>query len=115
MRVAINFLQKSIASIKGLFARPRYKAVHTHTMPDQLDPRKVYLIGQPSSPWLAVMLCPGGCGSTLHMNLRKSQRPCWVVSINEKNCASFHPSLWKKDGCQCHFFLRNGVVQWVKP
>lgn len=100
--------------LKKLLPSKYYTAIYQPSLPEKLDKKKVYLIGKQESPWLAVMACPCNCNATLHMNLRKSQRPCWTVNIDKNGAVSFSPSLWKKDGCKCHFFLKNGLIKWVR-
>ncbi|MGK7346059.1 MAG: DUF6527 family protein [Candidatus Nitrospinota bacterium M3_3B_026] len=58
------------------------------------------------------MLCPCGCGLTLHMNLIPDDRPCWQLTIYSDNSATLDPSVWRRKGCESHFWLRRGKVLW---
>lgn len=112
----IKFLFSKVRSwFSKLFERPSgYRASFVEDLPKCLDVDRVYVAGVPANAWVAAMLCPCGCGDTLHMNLLKSQRPCWTVSVGEGGAVSFHPSLWRKTNCKSHFFLKKGRVQWVR-
>jgi hypothetical protein len=92
----------------------KYTQISVAEIPSKLDESKIYIIGNKGQYWLALMKCPCGCGDTLHMNLLPSHRPCWKFVIDKNNTVSFKPSLWRKAGCQSHFFIQNGEVVWAK-
>tara|TARA_Y100000780_G_scaffold187277_1_gene174179 strand:+ start:586 stop:927 length:342 start_codon:yes stop_codon:yes gene_type:complete len=110
-----SYFEKFFRWIKGLWVDPQvYKAVVTSDIPKEVKEHQVFLVGDHGKFWVAVMKCPCGCGGSLHMNLIRSQRPCWRITVKEGGVVSFHPSLWKKNGCKSHFFLKDGVINWVK-
>ncbi|WP_246510696.1 DUF6527 family protein [Bradyrhizobium glycinis] len=59
------------------------------------------------------MRCPEGCGRTLSMNLLPGAHPCWTLQEHPDGTGSLTPSVWRKEGCGCHFFLRRGKIEWV--
>lgn len=81
-------------------------------LPEELDHRLLYLVGENGYLWFAAMLCPCGCGDTLHMSLDTSARPSWRISIHRDGSATLYPSIWRRVGCASHFFLRRGRIRW---
>jgi hypothetical protein len=81
--------------------------------PMRLAPRTLYLVEDVGHAWAAVMACPGGCGQVLHMNLIPDTNPVWLLTEHEDGTASLAPSVWRKEECGCHFWLRRGRVEWV--
>lgn len=90
-----------------------YRAEHVADLPDRLKQDRVYVIGEDGYDWSAAMLCPGGCGKTLEMNLLPDAKPVWRFSKDAGGIVSLHPSVWLKTGCACHFVLKQGRVRWV--
>ena len=89
-------------------------AVQVEELPDTLDARTVYLVGEGVHLWSVAFLCPCGCGETLHMNLLPDARPRWTVTRYEDGTVTLHPSVWRKVGCRSHFFLRGGQIVWCR-
>lgn len=90
-----------------------YSAEHVADLPDKLKRDRLYIVGEDGYDWSAVMLCPGGCGKVLEMNLLPDAHPVWRVTKRVDGAASLHPSVWLKTGCACHFVLKHGRVRWV--
>jgi len=93
--------------------RTRYRGRHVTDLPDKLKRGIVYVVGDGGHDWSAVMLCPGGCGKTLEMNLLPDVRPVWQTTEHHDRTISLHPSVWLKTGCGCHFVLHKGRVRWA--
>jgi len=72
-------------------------------LPDSLDAKSVYLVGEGGYLWFAAMSCPCGCGSVLHMNLLAESRPRWKVTEHATGTVSLAPSVWRTRGCRSHF------------
>jgi hypothetical protein len=81
-------------------------------LPDRIKSGTVYLVGEGGYLWYAAMLCPCGCGETLHMNLMPHSRPQWNVTKHPDATLSLHPSVWRLTGCRSHFFVRRGRIVW---
>lgn len=90
------------------------KTLYTEEVPDRLKNNYVYILGEGNYLWEAVMLCPCGCGKTLHMSLHKDGRPRWKLEKHNNGTVSLSPSIWRKKGCCSHFFLKKGFVVWYK-
>ncbi len=81
-------------------------------VPDSLNQRELYLIGQPAK-W-AILACPCGTGHTIDLNLANPQTTQWQVE--GAAVPTLHPSIDVRDPTgRCHFWLRGGRVHWVQP
>lgn len=89
-------------------------AIRVEELPDNLDTKSVYLVGEGCYLWFAAMKCPCGCGSVLHMNLLAESRPQWKVTEHADGTVSLAPSVWCTKGCRSHFFLRRGLIDWFR-
>jgi hypothetical protein len=61
----------------------------------------------------ALLRCPCGCGEDLALNLMRSHRPVWDLSLDGSGRASLHPSVHATT-CGAHFWLRSGFVIWCE-
>lgn len=91
---------------------PVYKVVWIDEEPDQPAAGVIYVIKDAGITWGAAMACPGGCGQVLHMNLIPDSKPVWQLTEELDGAASLHPSVWRQEGCGCHFVLRRGRIEW---
>lgn len=88
------------------------KAIRVEELPDELDGRTIYIVGEAEYIWLAAMVCPCGCGETLHMSLLPDERPRWKLTEHPDGTASLTPSVWRVKDCRSHFCLRKGMIEW---
>lgn len=95
------------SSSDGLF-----QASQVDEPPDDLAPRIVYVVGEGEYQWLAVFLCPCGCGATVILNLVSGLRPRWEAELHEDGLVTLTPSINRVVGCHSHFFIRRGRVEW---
>jgi hypothetical protein len=99
---------------RWLWRRPLvYRGQRVADLPDKLARGIVYIVGADGYEWSAAMLCPGGCGKTLEMNLLPDAKPVWTLSEHVDHTVSLRPSVWLKTGCCCHFVLTKGQVRWA--
>ena len=80
--------------------------------PDSMHPKVIYLVTEDGLAWHASLICPCGCGATLHMNLLPDERPCWRVIEHWHGLVSLHPSVWRTKGCRAHFWFNRGRIHW---
>lgn len=80
-------------------------------LPDSLDATKIYVVGESSHQWFVAMLCPCGCGETLHMSLMEGS-PRWTLTEQSDRTATLNPSVARIKGCHSHFFLKRGLIEW---
>jgi len=90
-----------------------YRGQHVADLPDKLACGVVYIVGDSGYDWSAAMLCPGGCGKILEMNLLPDAKPVWTLEEHTDRSVTLRPSVWLKTGCCCHFVLTEGRVRWA--
>jgi hypothetical protein len=104
------------AMLDGIYSWKYRKRIKTHAVeeiPDSMDRRFLYLIGE-GNPWAAAMLCPCGCGETIHLSLLQNDSPSWRLRLDRGGLPTLAPSVWRTKGCRSHFFLRQGNIVWCK-
>lgn len=82
-------------------------------MPSKLPRRSLLLLRDSGEDWSVTMRCPCGCGENIELALIPEAKPRWELSL-EQGIPTLKPSVWKRDGCYSHFFLRRGRVIWVR-
>ncbi len=86
--------------------------VESDTPPDPIPSRHVYLCHDDGVNWSVAMRCPCGCGDSLELMLLKEIKPNWSLITIDQQPPSLKPSIWRRTGCQSHFWLRNGHIHW---
>lgn len=84
------------------------------TLPDKLPPRDLVVARDAGEDWCVGLRCPCGCGQRLEMMLLKEVRPRWDVSVDRGGHVSLHPSVWLREGCRSHFWVRSGKIVWCE-
>jgi len=110
----MRWFRSALAFIRMLFhltPAPR-KMVHLSELPDDLDRRFIYLIGEGGRQWFAAMVCPCGCWKTVYLNLDPNDRPCWKVIGHGGGIVSISPSIHRRVGCHSHFWVQRGHIIW---
>ena len=80
--------------------------------PEEITGNTIYIIGAYRQPQYAVFQCPCGCGRIVELNLNKESSPSWALKWHVLGTISFSPSIWRKDGCRSHFFLKKSSIHW---
>lgn len=94
--------------------RPRFHLEYVQEdIPDIPKLKTLYVVNEDSTPWSVAMVCPCGCRSILHLNLLPDERPMWTVTRHDDMTVSLSPSVWRKVGCQSHFWVRHSRVYWT--
>lgn len=91
----------------------RYRTLKVAERPDVPKRGVIYIIGNGEYIWEASMRCPRGCGYQLSMNLQPDLHPHWKITEHLNGSVSLTPSIWRKRGCGCHFFLKQGKIERV--
>src|SRR5262249_39992477 len=91
------------------------RTVWVDDLPDILEAKRVYIVGEGGHLWFAALLCPCGCGATVHTSFMPDSRPRWTLTVHADGTISLAPSIWRTRGCCSHFFLRRGVIAWCSP
>jgi hypothetical protein len=108
---------RAINLARRLRRRPRAKLTRIITLagrndlPPNLNPRRVYQLGEPGK-W-AVMTCPCGRGHVIELNLAHPGRARWSVTADAAGAPSVRPSVDVQSEHRCHFWLQSGRIVWV--
>jgi Family of unknown function (DUF6527) len=102
--------------LKSLKKEPEYfRGVHVvktmSAVPSEIG-RDIYIVEKGGRRVWAVFNCPCERGHRIVVNLSRSRRPHWGVSVR-RGLASFWPSLWLKQDCKSHFWIRNSRIYWA--
>lgn len=100
------------SQLSGWLRRRPIKGVRVEELPDNLDSKTLYVVGEAEYLWFAAIACPCGCGETLHMSLMPDERPRWKLIEHPDGTVSLTPSVWRVKGCRSHFWLKRGVIEW---
>ncbi len=92
--------------------RQDYQIRTVDDVPDKCADKTIYIVGDPDAPQYAVFSCPCGCGRTVELNLNAAASPCWSIKFHLSGTISFSPSIWRKSGCNSHFYLVRNKVRW---
>ena len=59
--------------------------------------------------------CPCGCGHEVYICVTDcgGDRRHWDLTVDDEMRPTLSPSLQLTGGCQSHFFIRNGKVEWA--
>lgn len=83
-------------------------------VPSLLPAQRCVLVGSRSHPkWLAYD-CPCDRGHRVLLNLDRTRRPFWKLRVSWLGRVTVSPSIADRGRKEpCHYFLRNGHVEWV--
>lgn len=90
-----------------------YGAAEEPDVPDVIDKRTLYLVGEHGKHWIAVMKCPCGCREDIQLPMSSNDRPRWKYSGSLAR-PTLSPSVWRKSGCRSHFLVRQGRIIWCE-
>lgn len=93
-------------------SRRKVRYIEGDELPEQFPEFDLVVARERGDLWSAGMLCPCGCGRKLEVMLLAEVRPRWDLSIDSNGYPSLSPSVWVKDGCKSHFWLRRGNIMW---
>lgn len=86
--------------------------VEGDSLPTLMPRRNLVLAREDGEDWCVGLRCPCGCGDVIELLVIPEAKPRWDVRVDGKSRPSLSPSVWRKTGCQSHFWLRNGRVEW---
>lgn len=90
----------------------RLRIIEGDSLPSRLPFRDIVLARDDGEDWCVGMQCPCGCGDTIELLVVAEARPRWDVRVGKDNRPTLHPSVWRKNGCGSHFWIRDGQVKW---
>jgi hypothetical protein len=105
---------RNVCQLIGAIDRPDLvvRVMATHPTPEQLKPGVLVIVRDGTIEKWACMMCPGGCGEKIMLSLSRNRRPHWAVTEDWLGRPSLSPSVWQRQSCGCHFWVRNGRVDW---
>jgi Family of unknown function (DUF6527) len=78
--------------IASLAPRRSLKIAEGDMLPEKLPLWNLVVARDGNEDWSVGLRCPCGCGQRLDVSL--------------------HPSVWLREGCKSHFWLRSGKIVW---
>lgn len=94
-------------------SRADYQVEVVEDLPDRLGRNTLYVVAEGGNALHASMACPRRrCATVLNMNLAPDESPRWFLTVNVKGVPTLAPSVWRRTDCGCHFFLREGRIDW---
>ena len=96
-----------------LLPRRRLQRIEGDVLPSRLPRRDLVLLTENGEDWCVAFRCPCGCGQHIELPLIEEAVPRWRLTLNNQGYPSLHPSVWLREGCRSHFFLREGKIVWV--
>jgi hypothetical protein len=112
----MNWLKRFLKWLRSLFLRrPHILNVHSvervSEIPDDIG-RDVYVVERGGRQSWLVVSCLCEEQHRLMVNLLETKWPRWRVSMRSGRLSVF-PSIWLKDECESHFWIRDGNVHDV--
>jgi hypothetical protein len=98
--------------VAALTPRRFLKVVDGDTLPARLPLWNLVVARDDGEDWSVGMRCPCGCGQRLEMMVLKEVKPRWDVVVDARGRVSLHPSVWLREGCRSHFWVRSGKIVW---
>ena len=103
--------------IRGLYERWRtpfrLQVVDGDSLPPVVPVGALVLARDGNEDWCVGMKCPCGCGRTIELLLIPEAKPRWSLSLDAAGLPSLSPSVFLRDGCRAHVWLRGGRVTWT--
>lgn len=65
-----------------------------------------------NEPYWLLFKCPCGCGVVISLPLQRIHEPYWILYKSKNNRPTVYPSVWQKDGCRSHFWIKDGAIDW---
>ena len=93
----------------------RYIVRQLPDIPEQIEEKTIYLIGDTGKEWLILFKCPCGCDDKIFLNTIHDVHPYWKLYASKKGWPSIYPSIWRVVNCKSHFCLKKGRIIWVNP
>lgn len=97
-----------------LFRRPHLLTVVVDEAPFDDEMTDGYLYHEVRggySKW-AHLVCPR-CGDHLQLELT-GRVALWSLNVDRLNRPTLAPSVWEKNACGAHFFIRRGNLDWCE-
>jgi hypothetical protein len=87
--------------------------INSDELPVCLPRRNLVLASKDGEQWCVGMTCPCGCKQRIELPLLREVKPRWELRLDKRGKPTLTPSVWIREGCCSHFYVRNGRVIWV--
>ncbi|WP_354665980.1 DUF6527 family protein [Stutzerimonas kunmingensis] len=113
MNRLVLWWRKAVGSFCGLF-NPylTVRQIEGDTLPKSFPKNQLIYLIDDGEGWSAGLHCPCGCGDILEVPLLHDASPKWRLNIDSKGRPTLHPSIWRREKCRSHFWIRGGRVYW---
>jgi Family of unknown function (DUF6527) len=91
----------------------KLQVLHGDGFPSTMPRRALILVRDDGEDWCVGFRCPCGCSQRVELPLIQEATPRWTLKLESDGTPSLSPSVWLRDGCRSHFFVRHGKVRWV--
>lgn len=81
-------------------------------LPATMPKRNLILVRDGAEDWSVGLVCPCGCGRTIELLLIAEANPHWHLAVGSRGRPTLTPSVWLRDGCRSHFWVRKGKIIW---
>lgn len=98
--------------VAALTPRRSLKITEGDMLPPKLPIWDLVMARDGDEDWSVGLRCPCGCGQRLEMMLLKEVKPRWDISVDRRGHVTLHPSVWVREGCKSHFWVRSGKIIW---
>ncbi|WP_368040676.1 DUF6527 family protein [Roseicella sp. DB1501] len=85
-----------------------------HPTPEELPAGRLVVVEDGGRQKWVCFRCPGGCGARLQLSLNPTRRPRWGVSLDWLRRPSISPSVHQTNACRCHFWVKQGAIDWCR-
>jgi len=89
-----------------------YCYIHVEDLPDTIENKTIYIIGEDGYEWLVVFKCPCGCNDTIQLNLLLDGEKVWRIIYHHDGTISISPSVRRIVNCKSHFTISRNMVTW---
>lgn len=98
----------------GLIERPRFIGRYSQSHPkvSELSRTDLVIVRTGNLTKWACFRCPCGCGDKIALSLAMDRKPSWKVALDGLRRPTITPSVWQRDGCHSHFWIKKGAVEW---
>lgn len=108
----MNLKKLALRAFDAVAPARRLSVVKGDSLPDSLPLRSLVLAREDDEDWCVGLRCPCGCGRKIELLVIKEAKPRWDLKVDAAGRPTITPSVWLRDGCKSHFWIRRGEVQW---
>ena len=109
----MNWFKKIVGKVAE-WHQIEFQLRYVDELPEIVYDKVIYVVGEMKHSWLLAFKCPCGCQNLIQLNLLKDAEPVWRFKVDKKKKINIYPSVWRRNGCKSHFFIRKSKVQWTK-